>query len=71
MPLNLMNIGETCRVCSILGPREAAMRLVNMGFTPGAPLKIICKNGLAVIVSVRDSRIVLDENLACRIQVGA
>lgn len=69
MPLNLMNTGEHCRICTVLGPPEVSMRLANMGFTSGTPVTVIGKTGSAVIVCVRDCRVALDGGMARCIHV--
>lgn len=69
MPLNLLNVGEQCRISSVLGSSEVLKRLTSLGFTEGTPITVIGKLGRSVVVCIRDSRIALDGGSACCIRV--
>ncbi len=69
MPLTLARQGHNHKVMAINGPEATRMRLVNMGITAGIPVRVISRSPSSILVSVRDTRIMLDNRLALQIYV--
>ena len=69
MPLTLMDIGVETTVKAIRGKDQTRKFLQNLGFVEGA--KVIAVSSLAgnVIVSVKDARVAISEQMASRIMV--
>ena len=69
MPLLLAQVGESNLVRRIGGTPEVRRHLEDLGVVVGAPVTIISRIGGNVIVSVKDSRLAIDERLAQKILV--
>ena len=61
MPLLLAQVGESNLVRRIGGTPEVRRHLEDLGVVVGAPVTIISRIGGNVIVSVKDSRLAIDE----------
>ncbi|MDR0525075.1 MAG: ferrous iron transport protein A [Spirochaetaceae bacterium] len=70
MPLSLSKHGISVEVKRISGGEEVKKRLESMGFTVGAMVTIVSELAGSLIVSVKDSRIALNQDLANRIFVA-
>lgn len=68
-PLHLANEGRALQVVHVDGTAPIRTRLTELGFTPGVKVCVISKNNECVIVKVRDSRIMLNCLMACRVNV--
>ncbi len=69
MPLTMTNIGDTNYIRKITGKDEVRQHLAEMGFVVGCKITVISKLAGNLILSVKDSRIALDETMANRILV--
>jgi ferrous iron transport protein A len=69
MSLCSLPVGTEAKIAKICGGTEVVKRLNELGFTPGTKLKIIRGEDLhgPVVVEVRDSRIVLGNDVAVKI----
>ncbi|MCL1971140.1 MAG: ferrous iron transport protein A [Candidatus Bathyarchaeota archaeon] len=69
MSLCSLPSGTQAKITKICGENEVIRRLNEMGFTPGTKIKIIRGEDLhgPVVVEVRDSRIVLGNDVALKI----
>ncbi|MDR0356763.1 MAG: ferrous iron transport protein A [Clostridiales Family XIII bacterium] len=69
MPLTLMRVGDTACVTRVTGKDHVRSRLAELGFTPGSEMKMVAKRGDDVIVSIKESRIALNRDMASRIMI--
>lgn len=70
IPMQAMNIGESCRVGKIRGNDEVRTRLKGLGFVEEVTVVIVSKTGNGgMILSLGDARVALDEDLSARIMV--
>lgn len=70
MPLTMATPGETNTIVKITGRDETRRHLAELGFVVGSEVTVL--NSLAgnLILSVKDSRVALDRDMAGRILVG-
>lgn len=69
MPLSMASVGEKHRILRIIGKDEVRIHLAELGFVRGEEVTVISRIAGNMILSVKDSRIALDQTLAKRIQV--
>lgn len=69
MPLSFIDVGEEGIVKAIKGTPEVRKHLENLGFVVGSVVKIISKMGGNVIVSVKESRIAISQEMANKIMI--
>jgi ferrous iron transport protein A len=69
MPLTMARTGERNSVKKVGGRDETRRFLENLGFVPGAFVTIIAAIGGNIIVSVKESRIAINREMACKIIV--
>jgi ferrous iron transport protein A len=70
IPLTLLSTDEEGAVVGLDGGAGFVARLATLGFTPGAPVKMIQNYAHGpLIVSVRDTRIALGRGQAAKISV--
>lgn len=69
MPLTMMNLGEQAEIKRISGKDDTKKFLESLGCVVGTPVCIISKMMDNVIISIRDTRIALDKDMAKRILV--
>jgi ferrous iron transport protein A len=68
--LSAVQSGTLVRIHQIRGGHGFLSRLASLGFTPGAPLKVIQNYGHGpIIVSLRDTRVALGRGEAAKIVV--
>jgi ferrous iron transport protein A len=51
------------------GKEELRQFLANLGFVPGTHITIVTKNGGNVIVSIKESRVAVSQEMAAKIMV--
>ncbi len=69
MPLTMVAIGETVTVQKITGDTETRRFLENLGFVVDAEIEVVAENHGSVIVSIKGSRIAVNEDMAKHIYV--
>lgn len=69
IPLAMLADGEEGRIVSIMGGHGLVRRLAELGFNPGASVKVIRNSGGPLVVSLRESRMAIGRGMAMRILV--
>ena len=69
MPLTLANTGEENIIKKIGGNPETRKFLENLGFVAGSAVTVVSEIGGKVIVNVKDSRVAVSKEMACKIMV--
>ena len=69
MPLGMANAGDTSVIRRITGRDEVRQHLAELGVVVGEQVTVVSKIGGNLILSVKDSRIALDQAMAMRIMV--
>ena len=69
MPLNMIGAGNSAFVRRVSGNDETRRYLGNLGFVDGAEVHVVSEIGGNVIVSIKDSRIAINKDMASHILV--
>ena len=69
MPLTMAKNGESNYIKKITGKDEVRQHLAELGFVVGEPVRVVNELAGNLILSVKDSRIALDRDMAMRIMV--
>ncbi len=69
MPLTFADSGEEKIIKKVGGNPDTRKFLENLGFVAGGTVTVISKTGGNVIVSVKDSRVAVSGEMACKIMV--
>ncbi len=69
MPLTLADTGEENIIKKIGGNPDTKKFLENLGFVVGGTVTVISEIGGNVIVNVKDSRVAVSKEMACKIMV--
>ena len=69
MPLTMAAVGEINTIRRIGGTEETRRFLENLGFVAGAEVTVLSAIGGNVIVSVKDSRVAINADMARRIMI--
>ncbi len=69
MPLALADTGEENVIKRVGGSPEMKKHLENLGFVAGANVKVITSLNGNVIVSVKESRVAISEEMARKIMI--
>lgn len=69
MPLTMANIGETGYIQRITGKDEVRQYLAELGFVVGSEVTVISKISGNMILSVKESRIALDQTMTNKIMI--
>lgn len=69
MPLTLAETGEENIIKKVGGNPDTRKFLENLGFVAGGTVTVISKIGGNVIVNVKDSRVAVSKEMACKIMV--
>ena len=70
MPLTFLKAGDQARVLKIRDRGETHHHLENLGFVPGASIKVVCEQAGNFIVEVKGSQVALDRRVAQKIITG-
>lgn len=70
MPLTMAKPGDTLTIRKITGKDEVRQHLAELGFVVGESITVVNVLGGNLILQVKESRIALDQTLACRILVA-
>ena len=69
MPLTLARARETNIIRKVTGRDEVRRHLAELGFVVGAPVTVVNEIAGNMILSVKDSRVALDREMATRIMI--
>ena len=69
MPLGMASVGDTNTIVKITGRDEVRQHLAELGFVVGEEVTVVSQLGGNMILSIKDSRIALDKEMACRIMI--
>ena len=69
MPLTMAKQGETVTIRKITGKDEVRQHLAELGFVVDGEVTVVSELGGSLILQVKDSRIALDKEMACRIMI--
>ena len=69
MPLTLANTGDENIIKKIGGNPDTRKFLENLGFVAGSAVTVVSEIGGNVIVNVKDSRVAVSKEMACKIMV--
>lgn len=69
MPVAMANIGDVNIIRKITGQDEVRKHLAELGFVVGEKISVVSELGGSLILSVKDSRVALDRNMAMRVIV--
>lgn len=67
MPLAFLRAGESASVLKVRGSGDARHHLENLGFVPGASIRVVSEQGGNVLVEVKGSQVGLDRSAASKI----
>ena len=69
MPLSLANKDEEYTIRKIGGSPEVKKHLENLGFVAGGSVSVISSIGGNLIVKVKESRVVINDEMARRLMI--
>ena len=69
LPLTMCRAGETVFIKKISGRDEVRQHLAELGFVVGEKVTVVSELGGNLIVQVKESRVALSKDMACRIMV--
>ncbi len=69
MPLTLARAGETNIIRKVTGRDEVRRHLAELGFVVGASVTVVNEIAGNMILSVKDSRVALNRDMATRIMI--
>ncbi len=69
MPLNMISSGSSAEIRRVSGNEDVRRYLGNLGFVQGAKVTVLREIGGSVIVSICDSRIAINKDMAAHILV--
>ena len=69
MPLTMAAAGDVCSIKKIGGAAETKQFLSNLGFVVGSSVTVVSAMGGNLIVLVKDARVALSREMACKILV--
>ena len=69
MPLTMARAGEVSIIRRVTGRDEVRRHLAELGFVVGAEITVVNEIAGNMILSVKDSRVALDRDMATRIMI--
>ncbi|MDE6020786.1 MAG: ferrous iron transport protein A [Ruminococcus sp.] len=69
MPLTFANAGKENIIKKVGGNPETRKFLENLGFVAGAAVTVISEIGGNVIVNIKESRVAVSKEMACKIMI--
>lgn len=69
LPITMTPIGEPGYIAKITGKDNVRQHLAELGFVVGAEITVVSKLGGNLILSIKDSRVALDKDMANRILI--
>ena len=70
MPLTFTAAGKTVKIVKVKGKDDTVRFLQNLGFVEGETVVVISENDGSLIVRIKDGRVAISKELACRILVA-
>lgn len=70
MPLTMSSIGVPVTVQAIRGKDDTRRFLQSLGFVEGQELTVVSKLGGNMIVTLKDTRVAIDQTMANRVHVA-
>ena len=70
MPLTMAPVGQASKIQRVGGNDETKRFLANLGFVVGSEVTVISAIGGNVIVNIKDSRVVINQDMARHIMVA-
>jgi ferrous iron transport protein A len=67
MPITFLGTGNSAKVVKVRGKGDVVHHLENLGFVPGATIKVVCEQAGNLIVQVKGSQVALDRTSAQKI----
>ena len=67
MPLTFLKSGESATVLKVRGKGDVHHHLENLGFVPGASIKVISEQAGNTIVEVKGAQVALDKSAASKV----
>ncbi|WP_246599313.1 FeoA family protein [Clostridium lacusfryxellense] len=69
MPLNFVGIGKFAKINSVQGGENMCKKIMEMGISTGAVIKMMKNDSGALIVKVGETRLVLGRSMAQKVMV--
>ena len=69
MPLGMASVGDVNTIKKITGRDDVRQHLAELGFVVGEEVRVVSELGGNLILSIKDSRVALDEAMAMRVMV--
>ena len=69
MPLNFVGIGKLAEINSVQGSESICKKIMEMGMSTGAIIKIMKNDSGPIIVKVGETRLVLGRGMAQKVMV--
>lgn len=69
MPLTMAHVGEKGTIQKITGRDDVRQHLAELGFVVGGEVTVVSEIAGNMILSVKDSRIALDQSMTSRIMI--
>ena len=69
MPLNFIGIGKLAKINSVQGGENMCKKIMEMGMSTGAIIKIMKNDSGPLIVKVGETRLVLGRGMAQKVMV--
>lgn len=67
MPITFLHAGESAKVLKVRGNDELHHHLENLGFVPGADVKVIAEQRGSMIIEVKGTQVALDRSSAGKV----
>lgn len=69
IPIAMATVGEANTIKKITGRDDIRRHLAELGFVVGEDVRLVSRLGGNLILSVKDSRVALDKDMAMRIMI--
>lgn len=67
MPLTFLHSGESASVLKVRGSGDMHHHLENLGFVPGASLRVVSEQSGNMIIEIKGAQIALDKTAASKV----
>lgn len=69
LPLVFAGPNEEATIKKVSGNPEVKQHLEDLGFVPGASVRVVTKNGENVIVNIKETRVAINSDMAKKIMI--